>query len=303
MSSTKNGYNIKRTYYLYASDKTNWIEQISVWSQSLPKTVDSNDCVKIVLGKGVTIRKFTPFHIVLLSCFIETIKQKGYMIYLETNDLALNKFIHEDMSLTQYWKGQRADHIDSPDSSRLNLWRVVEGKSTEYEISVHKYFSNKFPGIDFFMLKSCLSELYFNIFDHANANGVAFSYVHYDESDKIIHIAICDFGKGIANTMRNAFPNIKSDKEALLESIKRGITAQSNEHNKGFGLDNVISALSDKSMLRIASNKAILICTKVADSIETKVFDLSFEFKGTLIYFDLPISSFEESEIEDEFTF
>lgn len=296
-------YDIKEIYDLPTCDKTDWVEKISEWSKSLPKTTEPFDCIRINLWEEVTKNRLTPFHIVLLSCFIETIKQKGYMIFLEIDNGELDEFIHNDISLTQYWTGEKADHIDSPDPSRLNLWRVVEGKSTEYEISVHKYFSNKFPGIDFFMLKSCLSELYFNIFDHANANGVAFSYIHFDENDKIIHIAICDFGKGIANTMRKAFPDIENDKEALLESIKRGITAQSNEHNKGFGLDNVISALSDESMLRIASNRAILICTKAIDGMETKTFDLSFEFKGTLIYFDLPISSFEESEIEDEFTF
>lgn len=153
------------------------------------------------------------------------------------------------------------------------------------------------------MLKSCLTELYFNIFDHANANGIAFSYIYYDEIYEVIHIAICDFGKGISKTMREAFPDIVNDEKALLQAIKRGITARSNEHNAGFGLDNVISTLSDESTLRIASNKAILICQKNDAGIETKTFKLAFKLKGTLIYFDLPISSFEKSEINEEYTF
>lgn len=225
------------------------------------------------------------------------------MIQLIIKNQELKEFIHNDISLTQYWKKENTDYIESPDSSRLNLWRVVEGKAEEYGVCVHLYFNNKFPYIDFFMLNSCLTELYFNIFDHANANGIAFSYISYDEKDEIIHIAICDFGKGIANTIQEAYPNIINDKEALLESIKRGVSARSNEHNAGFGLDNVISALSNESTLRIVSNKAILICSKKAESSETKTYDLSFEFKGTLIYFDLPISSFDESEISNEYTF
>lgn len=296
-------YQIKRIFWLNTPDKTYWIKQISSWNDYTPKVTRSDQCVKIILNKKVTKNKFTPFHIVTLSCFIEAIKKKGYLIFLEIKNAELNEFIHNDMSLTQYWRGKKADHIDSPDSSRLNLWRVAEGKSEEYEISVHQYFSNKFPDIDFFMLKSCLTELYFNIFDHANANGIAFSYIYYDEDDEIIHIAICDFGKGIANTMRKAFPAILDDEEALLEAIKRGVTAKSNEHNAGFGLDNVISTLSNESTLRIASNKAILICTKKDGIVETKTFKLPFDVKGSLIYFDLPISSFEKSEINDEYIF
>lgn len=296
-------YQIKRTYMLDSTDKTDWINRISDWNVYTPKATKSNHCVKIILAKKVTKAKFLPFHIVTLSCFIESIKKKGYLIFLMVMNTELNEFIHNDMSLTQYWRGKNTDHIDSPDSSRLNLWRVVEGKSEEYEISVHQYFSNKFPAIDFFMLKSCLTELYFNIFDHANANGIAFSYIYYDEIDEVIHIAICDFGKGISKTMREAFPDIVNDEEALLLAIKRGVTARSNEHNAGFGLDNVISTLSDESTLRIASNEAILICRKSDAGIETKTFKLSFKLKGTLIYFDLPISSFEESEINEEYTF
>lgn len=296
-------YQIKRTFSLNSPDKTDWIKKICDWNAYTPEVTRTNQCVKIILTKKVTKNKFTPFHIVTLSCFIEAIKKKGYLIFLEVLNSELNEFIHNDMSLTQYWRERKTDHIDSPDSSRLNLWRVVEGKSEEYEISVHQYFSNKFPDIDFFMLKSCLTELYFNIFDHANANGIAFSYIYYDEADEIIHIAICDFGRGISKTMREAFPEILSDEEALLQAIKRGVTARSNEHNAGFGLDNVISTLSNESTLRIASNKAILICNKKDGVVETKTFKLPFNIKGTLIYFDLPISSFEQSEINDEYTF
>ena len=297
------GYSTIKSCILNSHDKTEWIKKICEWNSCVKKTSKHNLCVRIILEKGVVKSRFAPFHIVTLSCFIESIKRKGYLIFLDIEDLNLRDFIHNDMSFTKYWRQEKTDHIDSPDPSRLNLWRVVEKRSEEYEISVHRYFSNKFPDIDFFMLKSCLTELYFNIFDHAEADEIAFSYIFYDEENEIIHIAICDFGKGIASTIRRAFPSISSDEEALLESIKRGVTARTNEHNAGFGLDNVLSTLSDESTLRIASNKAFLICNKRNGRIETKVFKLSFSLKGTLIYFDLPISSFGKSEINDEYIF
>lgn len=296
-------YTIKETYLFPNCDKVQWIRSISVWSEQLSPSDEGDNCVKLTLGKGVVKGKFLPFHIVTLSCFIELIKKKGYLVLLNVKNRELSEFIHNDMNLTRYWKGEKSDHIDSPDSSRLNLWRVTKGRAEEYEASVHRYFSNKFSGVDFFMLKTCLTELYFNIFDHAEANGIAFSYIHYDDAEEMIHIAICDFGKGISKTIRAAYPDINDDEAALLMSLKKGVSARSNQHNAGFGLDNVVSALSDDSTLRMASNKAFLICSKKTGNIETKTYTLHFELKGTLIYFDLPISGFELTEINEEFTF
>lgn len=214
----------------------------------------------------------------------------------------MHDFIKNDISITKYWKEQGTDHVDSPDPTRLNLWRVTEKRQIEYETSVHSYFTNKFPDIDFFMLKSCLSELYYNVFDHADANGIAFSYIHYDKEEEMIHIAICDFGKGIAKTIRDAYSDIPSDKDALVKSLEKGVSARSTEHNAGFGLDNIISSLSD-STIRIVSNRALLVCHRDKENVETKAYDLPFYFQGTIIYLDLPISGFEKTEINDVYTF
>lgn len=267
-----------------------------------PKKTAVSDVVNIILNEDISLKNFTPFHIVLLSCFIEMVKQRGYLVRLLIKNSKLRSFIHEDMSITKYWRGPKADHIDSPDPSRLNLWRTVEGRDEEYRMSIDRYFSKTYPGTDFFMLNSCLSELYFNIFDHAEANGVSFSYIHCDDDD-IIHIAICDFGKGIANTMRQAFPDLKDDAAALAKSLEKGVSAKTKGHNAGFGLDNVISCLENGAKLRIISNNAFLMLSKKEGEVETISRTFPFPFKGSLIYFDLPISSFGRTEVNDEFTF
>lgn len=51
------------------------------------------------------------------------------------------------------------------------------------------------------------------------------------------------------------------------------------------------------------SNNALLLCAKNKGVVETKIYDIPFHLKGTLIYLDLPISSFEETEINEEYTF
>lgn len=288
---------------LSSYDKTEWIEKICFWSKTIKGPTAPYNTVEIQLGPKVVKHKFLPFHIVTLSCFIELLKREGWIVFLIIENQDLKEFILNDISITNYWNKQKYDHIDSPDPSRLNLWRIVEGRAEEYEFSIHRFFSNKFPDVDFYMLKTCLAELYYNIFDHAKAEGNAFSYIHYEEDNKTIHIAICDFGEGIAKTIRRAYPEINNDREALLWSLKKGTSARSNSHNAGFGLDTVVSALSEKSVLRMVSNEALLICTKKESGIETRTYDLPFYLKGSLIYFDLPISGFERLEINEVFTF
>jgi hypothetical protein len=286
-------YLIKRTYNLTNADKGEWVERISSWMKYLRKSSSPDCCVKINLQRAISKKNISSFHIVLLSCFMEAIRKNGYLILLNIRNKELEKFIQRNTSLTLYWKID-TDHLDLDGGSELNLWKVIEGEFEKYEKNVHRYFTNKFPTINFLGLTSSLDELYFNVFDHSEANGIAFSYIHYDEIKRIIHVAICDFGSGIANSVKNAYSRAKDDKKALFESIKRGVTSKSNEHNAGCGLDNVISTLSDGSMFRIVSNRAVLFCAKEAVGVKTKTYDLPFEFKGTLISFDLPISSFEK---------
>lgn len=300
-------YSINNTKSIYfdSPNRIDWVQKIHICQRTLPKAQKRNGAIEtipIILGESITINKFDPFHIVLLSCLIESLKQKGYLIWIRILNEELEYFIHNDMSLTKYWKGPKADHLDSPDPSRLNLWRTVEGRDEEYRMSVRKYFSNKYPQTDFFMLNNCLSELYFNIFDHADANGVSFSYIHCD-GDDVIHIAICDFGKGIAKTMRQAFPEIKNDSAALVKALEKGVSAKTKTHNAGFGLDTVISCLAEGAKLRIISNNAFLMSFKNEGKVETIARQFTLELKGTLIYFDLPISSFGKTEINDEYEF
>jgi len=279
---------IKRTYNLTSTDKGEWVESISSWMKYLRKSSSPDYSIKINLSGSISKENISSFHIVLLSCFMEVIRKNGYLILLNIRNKELNKLIQRDISLAFYWRLETG-HLDIQDDSRLNLWKVTESGSEIYEENVHDFLINKYPKIDFLALTSSLHELYLNVDEHSEANEVAFSHIHYDEIKKMMHVAICDFGMGMANTMENAYPSIQDDKKALSESIKRGVSSKSNAHDAGCGLDNVISALSDGSMFRIVSNRAILFCAKGATGVKTKTYDLPFEFKGTLISFDLQL--------------
>ncbi len=165
-------------------------------------------------------------------------------------------------------------------------------------LSIGKYFSNNyFKDLDTSGLISALNEVYANIADHSQSRGNAFSYISYNPSKEKIYIAACDFGLGIPTTLKNANRKYKSDSDALRDSIEIGVTARSTKGNKGMGLDNILSTITTDDIFRIVSNKSLLACFGNKNNIKT--YNLDFEFKGTLIYFELSTNSFPLREIED----
>jgi len=236
-----------------------------------------------------------------LSCFIDEIKLKGYLVQLNIKNPELSNYLFNELNLTTYWGKEKTDHVESPTITDLNIWRITENGKEFYSISVHDYFKKFFSGIDLSAIKVALNELYFNVFDHANANGNAFSFIRYDKDDEKILVAICDFGEGIARTLRKKYTSFKNDSIALENCIKVGISAQTQEYNRGFGLDNVASTLKKGDMMRIVSNQALLRIFD--DKSNIKIFNLYFDFNGTLIYFEVLIENFEEEEMFDDFSF
>ena len=278
-----------------------WVRIVTEWREkiSISKKIKF---IELVFDQEVRFDNFDPIHIVLLSCFIDEIQTKGYVVRLDFKDEALHDYLFNEVNLKTYWGKNKINHVDSPVISDLNIWRITENGKEYYSISVHDYFKRiYFAGFDLSSLKNALNELYFNVFDHAEAHGNAFSFIRYDKEEGKIQVAICDFGKGIGRTLREKYPNFENDCVALENSIKIGITAKTQKYNKGFGLDNVASSLKKGDRLRIVSNEALLDISD--NSLNIKTLGIPFNFKGTLIYFDVAIDSFEKEEMLEDFSF
>lgn len=128
---------------------------------------------------------------------------------------------------------------------------------------------------------------------------IAFSDVTIDKNKGIIQFAACDLGLGIPTVLRSYDKKYKNDGAALKDSLEIGVTSKSKDHNRGFGLDNLVFILGDKGVLRIASNKALLFTKN--DKNHLKLYNLDFSFTGTLIYMDIDVNCLPkiEGEIED----
>lgn len=292
-------YTIYRTYKFDNPDRKYWIKSINSLSKAtVYNTSEKRKVMQILVSKKLGYKELEPALIVLLACFIKHLNLNNYSVKLVIEDKYLERYLLNDIDISKYFN-EKSDHITSKKESILNLWHVDTNRSDEYGLSLMGFLQRKyFSGYDLSALKGALDEMYANIADHSCANGNAYSFVNYDNENKKMYIAACDFGLGIPYTLKNSGRKYATDSEALADSINLGVTAQSQAHNKGAGLDNIVSVLSEDCEFRLVSNKALLHFKE--DKSKLTTYDLDFDFKGTLIYFELLLTSFPKEYFTED---
>ena len=74
-------------------------------------------------------------------------------------------------------------------------------------------------------------------------------------------------------------------------------TVKSKGHNRGMGLGNIKDSCTEKDALKIVSGKGLLVAMRD----DVKTFLTTFDFPGTLIYYDLTLSHFDREDIIEDF--
>ena len=252
--------------------------------------------VTIKIGKDIAIDNLQPVHLVTYACLIHALKAQGYRVFQDRDSTPCDNYVYNDLGFRHYWHDD-VNHVDTARQNIFNLWRIKEGEMDLYAKRVEDYLKNKlFEGKYLSLVSSCLTETFYNIFDHADAHNNAYFFMKYNEKRKLLHVAVCDFGKGIVKSVRDFTSSNMDDREALERAAENNFTTQSTDHNKGKGLDNIIS---QTLTLHILSGKAMLY--KSATLRQT--YDLDFDFQGTLVYFDVDLNNLESDEVLTEFSF
>lgn len=271
-----------------------WVENIVKARSAIE---NGEKMLHLVLADSLSPSTTEPMHFVTMSCLIDFAKKNGCQVQLFIKNEQLLDFITKDNRLSSYLMNDDTPEFTEPEPNSYNLWRIDNNSYYNYTIALNHFFQNRyFLGKDLSGLNNCISELFQNVFDHADAHGTAFSFIEYMESEKVINIAVCDFGRGIPTTLSKQYSD---PKEALEKSLQRGISAGSQRHNMGFGMQNIISTMTSLDEIRIVSNSAMLY--RYND--HNEIYELPFNFGGTLIYMTIHIDSFEDEEILTTFEF
>lgn len=280
------------------TDRFYWLKTITEVFEKYRNLGDmSIQKVVFDFDKAISTKDIRPFHLVTLACLIHYLIGLELKVYLSRNNKEMHQYIFVDLGFSEYWKGGK-NHVEAPNqSSVLNLWRIIEDEKDLYAKRVEEYLrKNYFTNKDLSAVSVGLVEAYYNVFDHAQAKGNAFSLIQFDEETNMLYIAISDFGIGIAQSVSNYDRSIKSDKEAILKALEENFTVKSTKRNKGMGLNNIIAPAKEA---RIFSHKGLVY----KNATEISCYDCEISFPGTLIYYEIDLSKMEDEERINEFDF
>lgn len=276
-------------------NKAEWLFKIASIHERYDKDDDEKNVV-ISFGEDIKPARMLPFHHVTLACSIQFLIDKNKHPYLSSENKDVQEHLFNELRFQEYWSGGK-NHVDTPfDKNIFNLWRITEKGMDSFAYLVHDYFKNIYTDRDLSPIVLCLTESFYNIFDHADANDNAFVFIKYSEDKKMLHVAVADFGKGICKSVRDYSSLDMSDREALTKALEYNFTVKSTSRNKGFGLSNIID---NSDTARIFSGRALFLKTERSK----RIYDIPFPFNGTLVYFEVDLSKTETEEIIDNFNF
>ncbi len=274
-----------------STDRLEWIRTISEVQNALAAHAYSRGAkINIEIDGSISPDDLHPVHLVLLACLVALFRKHNHPGRILTS-AALEQYLRDQLHFDVYLTSNEY-HVRSESAADLNLWQVAASRSLFYSNHVAEYLKNKyFRNKDLSLLKVVLDELYANIADHSLADDMAYSYIHYDEASRTVKIAFCDFGIGIPRSLARA--GITAENGYIMKATGCGVSAKSNTHNKGFGLDTVVSSIAGTGhTIRIISGDELFI--SYGKDEHERTWRQPFYFNGTLIYFDLSIDTFDD---------
>lgn len=276
-------------------DRTAWIRTISDIQKVLKSSGLPSQEVVIRLCGNFTVEKMESLHRVLLACLIQLLIKHGYVGHIEAEDSMLKHLTDDLHILPRFSPGIRLqDYIDT---TKPSLWKVASECYPMYSAHIAQYFKNTYLcKKDISIFKVVLDELYANIADHSQGDDMAYSYISYDDESRMIDVAFCDFGIGIAESLRRAGLNI--DSNYIMHATQAGVTAQSNPHNKGYGLDTVVSCVAGSdNVLTIISGNELFVA--YGTRFKPQTWKWPYYIDGTLVFFSIPADAFDDVDYED----
>lgn len=275
---------------LHSANRTDWLRRIMEIYQTEYSAGD-----RLTLSfNGLTITKMDPWHIVTLACLVESLDRRNIIVSLDRSE-ECGEYFFSGLKLGAYWKGKK-DYTTADKSTVLNLWHIMPESTEDHARRTVEYLRNRFfKRKDLSSVTLSLLEAYYNINDHSKSDGNAFSMLSFDEDTEVLNVAVCDFGIGIAESVKDFDCTITDDKEALSKAIEAKFTVGSKAHNAGLGLLNIRNVCTEKDNLWIISNCAALALTDTQE----RAYDLGFNFQGTLLTYNVSLSHFEDEDTLD----
>lgn len=255
-------------------------------------SIISQECQKEIFEEHVSltfpvdVSMLQPMHVASLACFVHYLRGKG-------NNVTIKGDEEEFVNALLYYSHRTTN------ASCLGLWRIEESWKESKCIQITNFLKSiaSLKRKDLSAFQISLEEAYANVFDHAQANENAYSFISFDEKKMKIGVAICDFGVGIPKTIAGTIRVSVLDSIAIVTAMENGFSAKSQKHNRGFGLANIRSACTDSDEFCVISRSGKV----VAKGSEESIYKSLFDFPGTLLFYEISLENYDDEEIINEF--
>ncbi|MBC1398620.1 ATP-binding protein [Listeria fleischmannii] len=206
----------------------------------------------------------------ILSNLIEWLGKRGckrsitYKKYSSGDPDSYNKRVMQYLRDISFFAGYLAQEIAEPIGPRKNTCPLVLINYTESVNWIRHTFMPWMGSVlgvetsDIDYIQVSLEEIFNNVNDHSDVKTACISAQFYKKKGQLL-ICVSDFGTGISKTLEKKFPFL-DEAERLREATKNGVSSFRNPHNRGFGLGNIIKAITAESLgsVHIHSNHGII---------------------------------------------
>lgn len=280
------------TFSFNTKDRLCWLENIALLSNQY-ETMSGSLSLDF---PGLNVKDIGPEHISPLACLVEFLDMRHVKVAINRN-CPVGDFLFSSIKLSDYWRGHE-NYSRADTENILNLWRINQSEIEIHPRRIEDFFKSRFQRKDLSAVSLSLTETYYNVQDHSNCQGNAFSMINYDDESKFLNISVCDFGDGIPTTVRRVIPEL-DDCGALRKAMEDNFSIRSSTHNAGKGLGNIKSLCCEKnSYLWIVSNGAIL----VANAEQERVMRSLRFFPGTWVFYRIPLNLLPNEDIVEDFS-
>ncbi|WP_083370040.1 STAS-like domain-containing protein [Chromobacterium sphagni] len=222
-----------------------------------------------------------------------------YMYELRTKDIDANLIFPADLKLSRLFSNTNwAYHIDPSNHAQSDFKGFKQVPATLFEntqqqsdavsniVNVLLSSSNGIERGDFVAFEWAINEITDNVLMHANSGRGLVQVSKFHHKQKKISFVVCDSGDGIPKTLRKGIPTIKSDMEALMQSIEEGVTRDKTkgQGNGLFGSYQICTASGGKFQIR--SGNAFL----EADNRDKITKNTKVPYNGTIIVSEIDFS-------------
>jgi anti-sigma regulatory factor (Ser/Thr protein kinase) len=215
---------------------------------------------------------------------------------LESNNVILSHINY--LENQSYRRIERVIHCSVEDNNCKDIY--ITPVRSEREVEMLRMYLNRFfhsclpiRNLNTHPLEIIFFELFMNICQHSFDDS-GFAFISYDESNHIKFV-FSDLGIGIAQKIKSFFTDKEflSDAHAIEYATQDLVSTQTTKHNKGRGLNTLISIIAIyKANLEIICNHGKFI----TNSNRTILEDLMYFYQGTLISITFEINHLNKKE-------